>query len=83
MRYRNEDMDLLLTKMSQTVDPLERARLCQRMEEVAAASAPLIPLFYLSVDRVYQANVRGIEVSALGEEAVSFHHVWLKALSKP
>lgn len=83
MRYRNEDMDLLLTKMSQTVDPLERARLCQQMEEVAAESVPLIPLFYLSVDRVYQPNVRGIEVSALGEEAVSFHRVWLKALSKP
>lgn len=83
MRYRNENMDALLTKMSQILEPLERARLCQRMEELVAESVPLIPLFYLSVDRVYQPYVRGIEVSALGEQAVSLHRVWLKALSKP
>lgn len=83
MRYRNEEMDTLLAKMSRLVDPLERARLCQRMEEVVAESVPLIPLFYLSVDRVYQPYVRGIEVSALGEEATSFYRVWLKALPKP
>ena len=83
MRYQNEDMDALLRKMSQIVDPIERAGLCQRMEEVVAESAPLIPLFYLSVDRVYQPYVRGIEVSALGEEAVSFLRVWLKASSAP
>lgn len=83
MRFQDEDMDALLRRMSQMVDPLERARLCQRMEELVAESAPLIPLFYLSVDRVYQPYVHGIEVSALGEEAVSFHRVWLKASSEP
>ena len=53
------------------------------MEEMVAESAPLIPLFYLSVDRVFQPSVRGVEVSALGEDSVSFLRVWLKAPSEP
>lgn len=83
MRYRNETMDALLRRMSQVVDPIERAGLCQQMEREVAETAPLIPLFYLSVDRVYQPNVRGIEVSALGEEAGSLFRVWLKASTVP
>ena len=82
MRFRNEEVDAILKDASQIVDLVERAKLCHRIEEVAAESCPLIPLFFLSVDRVYQAFVRGIEVTALGEEAVSFHHVWLEASSE-
>ncbi len=78
MRYRNEEIDATLKEASQRVDLTERAKLCQRIEEMAAESCPMIPLFFLSVDRVYQSSVRGIEVTALGEEAVSFHRVWLR-----
>ncbi len=83
MRYRSEGLDSLLGKASQIADPLERAGLYQQMEEMVAESAPLIPLFYLSVDRVFQPSVRGVEVSALGEDSVSFLRVWLKAPSEP
>jgi len=62
--------------------PMERAGLYQRVEELVADSYPLIPLFYLGVDRVYQAYVRGVEVSALGEQAASYHRVWLTTASE-
>ena len=82
MRYQNEEIDTILTQTSRIVDQLERARLCQRIEGVVAESCPLMPLFFLSVDRVYQLTVHGIEISSLGQEAVSFHHVWLDASSQ-
>jgi ABC-type transport system substrate-binding protein len=83
MRYRSEGADALLGKTSRITDPIERARLCQQLEDLVAESVPLIPLFYLSVDRVYQPSVRGIAMSALGEGAVSFLRVWLKGSSEP
>jgi ABC-type transport system substrate-binding protein len=82
MRYQNEEIDTILKTTSRIVDPIERATLCQRIQEVASASCPLIPLFFLSVDRVYQPTVRGIEVSSMGAELVAYRHVWLNAPSE-
>jgi ABC-type transport system substrate-binding protein len=82
MRYQNEEIDTILKTTSRIVNPIERAKLYQRIQEVAAASCPLIPLFFLSVDRVYQPSVRGIEVSSMGPELVAYRHVWLKVSSE-
>lgn len=77
MRYRNDDVDVIFRRAQGASDPIERAKLYQRIEEMVVEFHPLIPLFYLSVDRVYQEYVRGIEVNALGEQAISYHRVWL------
>jgi ABC-type transport system substrate-binding protein len=82
MRYRNEEADAVLKSARGVADPIERARLYQRMEAMVAESRSLIPLFYLSVDRVYQPYVHDIEVSALGEQTASYHRVWLSAPSE-
>ena len=82
MRYRNSAIDAIFREASRLSDPMERAGLYQRVEELVADSYPLIPLFYLGVDRVYQAYVRGVEVSALGEQAASYHRVWLTTASE-
>jgi ABC-type transport system substrate-binding protein len=82
MRYQNEEIDTILKTTNRIVDPIERAKLYQRLQEVAAASCPLIPLFFLSVDRVYQPSVRGIEVSSMGVEFVAYRHVWLSVSSE-
>jgi len=82
MRYRNEESDRILTRAREISDPIERARLYQRIEAMVAESRSLIPLFYLSVDRVYQPYVQDIEVSALGEQAASYHRVWLRGPSE-
>jgi ABC-type transport system substrate-binding protein len=82
IRYRNEESDAILRRAREISDPIERARLYQQMEAMVAESRSLIPLFYLSVDRVYQPYVHDIEVSALGEQAASYHRVWLSAPSE-
>jgi ABC-type transport system substrate-binding protein len=82
MRYRNEEADAILGKARGMTDPLERARLYQSMEAMVAESRSLIPLFYLSVDRVYQPYVHNIQVSALGEATASYHRVWLSVPSE-
>jgi ABC-type transport system substrate-binding protein len=54
-----------------------RAEVYQKAEAQITASLPLVPLFYMSVDRVYQPYVRGIQVSALGAHAMPLNQVWL------
>lgn len=78
MGFKDPDLDATLAKARTIGDPIERTRLYQRVEGMVAESCPIIPLFYLSVDRVYHPWVHGIEASPLGEKAVSYHRVWLE-----
>ena len=48
------------------VDPIKRADMYRNIEALVLKSSPIIPLLYLSVDRVYQPGVQGINISALG-----------------
>ena len=77
-RYQNLQVDQLLDEAREIVDPVKRAKIYQKIEELTMASTPIIPLFYLSIDRVYQPNVQGIQISALGAHTMPLHRVWLK-----
>ena len=81
MQYKSKDVDRMLLTARRIVDPVERAKMYRRIEALVLKSFPLIPLFYLSIDRVYQPTVQGIQVSALGAHTMSYHRVWLKAPS--
>jgi len=79
MRYQNKEVDQMLQTARGIIDPEERAKMYQQIEEIILESSPVIPLFYLSVDRVYRPIVQDIQVSALGAHTMSLHRVWLKA----
>ncbi len=76
-RFSNPEVDALFQKAVGEVDPHERARLYQLAEKRILDACPAIPLLYLSVDHVYQPNVRGVELSVLGAHATSYRSVWL------
>jgi len=81
MRYQSKEVDQMLLTARGIVDPVERAEMYHRIEALVLKSSPLIPLFYLSVDRVYQSTVQGAQPSALGSHNMPLHRVWLKAPS--
>ena len=78
MRYENNEVDRLLRTARGIIDPVKRAEMYQQIEGIVLESSPVIPLFYLSVDRVYQPSVQDIQVSALGAHTMPLHRVWLK-----
>ena len=78
MRYKNKDVDQMLLTAREIIDPVERAKMYQRIEEIVMKSSPLIPLFYLSIDRVYQPTVQEIQLNALAVELMTLHRIWLK-----
>jgi ABC-type oligopeptide transport system substrate-binding subunit len=76
-RFRNDQIDQMLIEARGIVDPVERAQKYQTIEKLVLNSCPIIPLFYLSIDRVYQPSVQGVQLNALAAEHMSYHHVWL------
>jgi len=82
MRYQSKDVDRMLLKARRIVDPVKRAKMYQQIEALVLKSSPMIPLFYLSIDRVYQPTVGGVQPSALGAHTMSLHRVWLKTPTK-
>lgn len=77
MKFQDEKVDKLLLTARGIVDPVERARMYQKIEASIMASTPLIPLFYMSVDRVYQPYVKSVNVSALGAHTMPLNRIWL------
>ncbi len=77
MKYHDKNVDHMLLKARGMVDPINRAEQYHRVEKIILDSAPLIPLFYMSVDQVYQSYVKSVKVSALGAHTMSLKKVWL------
>ena len=75
--YSNAMVDGLLKEAAATVDEVKRAELYQNIERKVMEDYPIIPLFYLSINRVYQSWVKGIQISPLGWQAVRLHRMWL------
>ncbi len=82
-RYRNPEVDEMLSSAVGILDPLERARRYREIETAIMTETPAIPMLYPAVDMVYQPYVRNMEVTSLGAHAVSYHRIWLDRKVSP
>jgi ABC-type transport system substrate-binding protein len=80
-RFRNDRIDRMLVEARGIVDPVQRAEMYQQIEKRILQTYPIIPLFYLSIDRVYQPEVQGVKISALGAHTMPLNRIWLKGKS--
>jgi|GEM_PF-393076 len=76
-RFRNDQIDQMLVEARGIVEPVERAQKYQTIEKLLLNSYSIIPLFYLSIDRVYQPSVQGVQLTALTAEHMPYHRIWL------
>jgi ABC-type transport system substrate-binding protein len=79
--FRNDRIDQMLVEARGIVDPVQRAEMYQQIEKQILQACPIIPLLYLSIDRVYQPDVQGVKISALGARTMPLHRIWLKGQS--
>jgi ABC-type oligopeptide transport system substrate-binding subunit len=77
VRLKNKNIDEMLSKARSIVEPIERAKFYGIVEAEILEKTPLIPLFHMSIDRVYQPYVRSMEVNALGVHNMQLNKVWL------
>ena len=79
--FRDDQIDQMLVEARGIVDPVQRAEMYQQIEKRILQACPIIPLLYLSIDRVYQPDVQGVKISALGADTMPLHRIWLKGQS--
>ena len=77
MKFKDSSIDSMLLTARGIVAPVKRADMYRQIEADILAAAPLIPLFYMSVDQVYQPCVKSVNVSALGAHTMPLNRVWL------
>jgi ABC-type transport system substrate-binding protein len=77
MHYANPTVHRIIHEARSINDSIERAQVYTNLEHSILEDSPLIPLFYLNVDRIYQPYVRDITLNALGFQDTRLHRVWL------
>lgn len=75
--YANPGVDALLARGRAETDVQRRVEAYRRAEEQILGDAPLIPILHHSYERLFQPNVRGIEVSGLGDPYLQLRKMWL------
>ena len=79
MNLKNKEIDAMLTAAREIVDPVNRAKMYQKIETAILDLTPVIPLFYMNVNRVYQPHVQSISIGAFGTQATRLSKIWLDA----
>ena len=76
--YADSRADKMLVNAIEIVDPVERAKKYQEIERYILSQYPIIPMFYLSIDRIYQPYVQNVHINALGAHTMPLNRVWYK-----
>jgi peptide/nickel transport system substrate-binding protein/oligopeptide transport system substrate-binding protein len=77
-RYHNSTVDSLLDEARREIDDLRRVKLYREAEQLILQDAPGVMLLHLTYEMLFQSNVEGIEVSALGDPYVPLRKVRLR-----
>jgi ABC-type oligopeptide transport system substrate-binding subunit len=76
--YANPTVDELLGRARAEQDPPRRAELYRQAEELIIEDAPVIPIWHLTYERLFQPYVRSIEVNGLGDPYIPLRKMWLE-----
>jgi ABC-type transport system substrate-binding protein len=82
MKFHDNNIDHMLLAARGIVDPVKRAKLYQKIEADIVDLTPLIPLFYMNVNRVYQPYVKSVTMNALGAHTIPLNKIWLDKTSQ-
>jgi oligopeptide transport system substrate-binding protein len=79
--YANPVVDDLLLHARNERDGQRRVDLYRRAEQLILDDAPLIPVWHYPYERVFQSNVRSVEVNGLGDPYIPLRKIWLEPRS--
>ncbi|MBI2879357.1 MAG: ABC transporter substrate-binding protein, partial [Candidatus Rokubacteria bacterium] len=76
--YASRAVDDLLREARRSTDLLRRTELYRQAEQLVMNDAPLIPVWHYTYERLFQPNVRSIEVNGLGDPYIPLRKIWLE-----
>jgi ABC-type oligopeptide transport system substrate-binding subunit len=79
--YANPVVDDLLVHARNEADGQRRVELYRRAEQLILDDAPIVPVWHYPYERVFQSNVRSIEVNGLGDPYIPLRKIRLEPRS--
>lgn len=76
--YSNQDVDNLLTEARNETDMLARVTLYEKAERIIVEEAPMVFMYFYTLNLLQQPNVHGLIVGAMGECALQYRRIWLE-----
>jgi peptide/nickel transport system substrate-binding protein/oligopeptide transport system substrate-binding protein len=76
--YSNAAVDSLLLKARAEQDPVLRVGFYRRAEELILEDAPVLPIWHLTYERLFQPYVKSVEVNGLGDPYIPLRKIWLE-----
>jgi oligopeptide transport system substrate-binding protein len=77
LRYRNAEVDSLITLGRITVDPRARQLIYDRVERLVVNDAPVVPLYTTTSAYGVRRGVYGLELTPMGISCVDLANVWI------
>ncbi len=75
--FRNDAVDALLRRARDEREMHRKLQLYQDIERQVMESAPVVALSYSTYERLFKPDVKGIQVSALGDPYIPMKKIWL------
>ncbi len=75
-RYSNPEVDQLLDEARRETDWTKRIALYQKAEQQIVDAAPWLFLYYFTTDIMFNADIHGVNIPAMGEYKTKLTAVW-------
>jgi peptide/nickel transport system substrate-binding protein/oligopeptide transport system substrate-binding protein len=76
--YTNPVVDNLLLQARAEKELERRSNVYRRAEQIIIDDAPVIPIWHYPFERLFQGNVRSVEVNGLGDPYIPLRKIWLE-----
>lgn len=76
-RYKNPEVDRLLNEARNETELMIRVPIYEKAEKIIVDDAPMVFLYFYTLNLLRQPNVQGLKVGAMGECALQYRRIWL------
>ncbi len=80
--YSNPEVDKLLTEARNETELLARIPLYEKAEKIIVEDAPMVFMYFFTLNILQQPEVRGLKLGAMGECSLQYRRIWLAKENK-
>lgn len=81
--YNNAEVDKLLDEARNETELVVRVPLYEKAEKLIVDDAPMVFMYFYTLNILNQPNVHGLKIGAMGECALQYRRIWLEKKEKP
>ncbi len=76
--YSNPEVDKLLNEARNETELVVRVPIYEKAEKIIVDDAPMVFMYFYTLNILNQPNVHGLKVGAMGECALQYRRIWLE-----